>query len=92
MDLALCFSHGGEVFRVFRMKEEFGHALIKGISWAPEALRGRKKGSIVLERSGAARKGSLAQELCEEKRRERKAEKLEQVMGIKTSFLKGVGS
>lgn len=60
---------------VFRKKEGFGHALIKGISWAPEALRERKKGSIVLERSGAAWKGSLVQELCEEKRRERKAEK-----------------
>lgn len=56
---------------VFRKKEGFGHALIKRISWAPEALRERKKGSIVLRRSGAAWEGSLVLELCKEKRRER---------------------
>lgn len=72
-------------------KEGLGHTLIKGISWAPKTLREKKKGSIVLERSGEAWKGSLAQELCEKKSRGRKAEKLEQVIGIKTSFLKGEG-
>lgn len=45
---------------VFRKKEGLGHALIKEISWAPEVLRERKKGSVVLERCGEAWKGSLA--------------------------------
>lgn len=40
--------------KVFR-KEGFGHVLIKGISWTPEALRKRKKGSIVLEKYGAGK-------------------------------------
>lgn len=74
---------------VFRKKEEFGHALIKGISWPPKVLRERKIGSIVLDRYGAGK--DLWRRSCVRKRRDRKAEKLQQVMGIKTSFLKGVG-
>lgn len=52
-----------------KRRSDLGMPLLRGISWALEALREREKGSTALERLGAAQRGSLAQELCKEERR-----------------------
>lgn len=73
VDLALCFSHVGEVFHGFQKEGGIWACLIKGISWAPKALREGKKGSIVLERYGAEK--DPCPRSCVRKRGEREKQK-----------------
>lgn len=65
----------GEVLHGFRKEEEegFGHALTKGNFLGIRGTEGkRERQHSAGERAGAAWGGSLAQELCEGERRERK--------------------